>query len=179
MLVLVTDQMLISDVEIDARSSQSLSAKFNSRVDHDESAIVNIRQRFYRAHFARINQSNDWISSLIISFQRWYREEQTTWQRFETTSLSNRVSCFWWIQNKRFDYRNEWWFCYFRNEIIIDAKFSTRFAFFWFEYRTCDYDNELNIVNWIFRKIRFDDYEVKNHRCFNCLKHSSKCDSKI
>ena len=159
--------------------ASSLNAKFNSTIDHDEFAIVNTCQRFYRVHLVKVNQSNDWISNLVILFQRWYREEQTTWWRFEKASLSNRVSCFWWIQNKRFDYRNEWWFCCFRSETIIDAKLSTSFAFFWFEYRACECDNELSIVNWIFREIRSETHEIKNLLCFNCLKHSFECDSKI
>ena len=159
--------------------TSSLNAKFNSKIDYDEFAIVNIRQRFYRVHFAKISQSNDWISNLIISFQRWYREKQTAWRRFEKTTLSNRASCFWWIQNKRFDCRNKWWFCCSRNETIINVKLSTSFTFFWFEYQTCDCDNASHNVNWNFRTIRHRIYEIRNLLCFNCSKHQFKCDSWI
>ena len=127
----------------------------------------------------KTNQQNDWILNLIISFRSKYREKRTTWSRYEKISSQNHALCFWRIRNKQFDCRNKWSFCYIWNEIIIDAKRATSFAFLWFECSNNDCDNALNNVNWNFRMIRRQKHEIKNHLCFNYSKYSFKYDLTI
>ena len=156
-----------------------MNEKSTFKIDYEEFAITNTRQRFYRVHLVKANQQNDWTLNLIILFRSKYREERTTWSRHEKISSQNHASCSWRVRNKQFDCRNEWSSCYFWNEIIIDAKRATSFAFFVFECSNDNCDNALNNVNWNFRIIRRQKHEIKNHLCFNYSKHSFKYDLTI